>query len=400
MCPSALIWRCATAACCASSCWSRCRPPSGASTSRSGYRSPRVNDLGNRNNLSCASNEEELRAPSGISPMPTASTAPWPSSCPWLVDYMQRQLLDSHGLVDSRLLPYASLYFFAKLGAFNVGWHEAPSAVSTTRPPRGSLIARRWPTMAARCQRNTRVPAAGAISPPEHWRQRREPTAPALLRLPQPPLPATTPRCLSTHSPATKRRRRPAFTLALPQPTTTDPSAASTGGPDSLPLRIHEKRRGSKPAGTPARSSRQRARRHAVAVPSTHARTVVHRRVAEKQASYAPSLGRQCKARTSTRSAWKHLFSGRRANRSGSAVSSNSPCFKHQKGDMRTTLDISDDVLLAAKRLARRGPLGQVIGELARKAFTLPDDHSAAAGTAKTRTTRWRRSASPCRRAA
>ena len=23
-------------------------------------------------------------------------------------------------------LPYASLYFFAKLGAFNIGWHEAP----------------------------------------------------------------------------------------------------------------------------------------------------------------------------------------------------------------------------------------------------------------------------------
>lgn len=62
------------------------------------------------------------------------------------------------------------------------------------------------------------------------------------------------------------------------------------------------------------------------------------------------------------------------------------PCFKHQKEeDMRTTLDISDDVLLAAKELARRGkkPLGQVISELARKAFTLPDDHSAAAGTAK-----------------
>ncbi|HQQ68696.1 MAG TPA: CopG family transcriptional regulator [Alicycliphilus sp.] len=46
---------------------------------------------------------------------------------------------------------------------------------------------------------------------------------------------------------------------------------------------------------------------------------------------------------------------------------------------MRTTLDISDDVLLAAKELARRGkkPLGQVISELARKAFTLPDNPAA-----------------------
>lgn len=38
---------------------------------------------------------------------------------------------------------------------------------------------------------------------------------------------------------------------------------------------------------------------------------------------------------------------------------------------MRTTLDIADDVLFAAKELARREkkPLGQVISELARRAF-------------------------------
>jgi hypothetical protein len=39
---------------------------------------------------------------------------------------------------------------------------------------------------------------------------------------------------------------------------------------------------------------------------------------------------------------------------------------------MRTTLDIADDVLLASKELARREkkPLGQVVSELARKAFS------------------------------
>ncbi len=39
---------------------------------------------------------------------------------------------------------------------------------------------------------------------------------------------------------------------------------------------------------------------------------------------------------------------------------------------MRTTLDIADDVLFAAKELARREkkPLGQIISELARRAFT------------------------------
>ena len=42
---------------------------------------------------------------------------------------------------------------------------------------------------------------------------------------------------------------------------------------------------------------------------------------------------------------------------------------------MRTTLDIADDVLLAAKALARRQkkPLGQVISELARQAFAAPE---------------------------
>lgn len=38
---------------------------------------------------------------------------------------------------------------------------------------------------------------------------------------------------------------------------------------------------------------------------------------------------------------------------------------------MRTTLDIEDDVLIAAKEIARREkkPLGQVISDLARRAF-------------------------------
>ncbi len=41
---------------------------------------------------------------------------------------------------------------------------------------------------------------------------------------------------------------------------------------------------------------------------------------------------------------------------------------------MRTTLDIADDVLFAAKEIARREkkPVGQIISELARRAFALP----------------------------
>ena len=43
---------------------------------------------------------------------------------------------------------------------------------------------------------------------------------------------------------------------------------------------------------------------------------------------------------------------------------------------MRTTLDIADDVLFAAKEIAHREKksLGQTISELARRAFTQPAD--------------------------
>lgn len=41
---------------------------------------------------------------------------------------------------------------------------------------------------------------------------------------------------------------------------------------------------------------------------------------------------------------------------------------------MRTTLDIADDVLFAAKEIAQREkkPLGQIISDLARRAFAAP----------------------------
>ncbi len=51
---------------------------------------------------------------------------------------------------------------------------------------------------------------------------------------------------------------------------------------------------------------------------------------------------------------------------------------------MRTTLDVADDVLFAAKDLARheKKSLGQVISELARKAFAQPNDPVPTAQTA------------------
>ena len=50
---------------------------------------------------------------------------------------------------------------------------------------------------------------------------------------------------------------------------------------------------------------------------------------------------------------------------------------------MRTTLDIADDVLYAAKEIARREkkPLGQIISDLARRAFAQPESAAGMAGS-------------------
>ena len=58
---------------------------------RSGYRSPEVNDLGNRNNLNCASNEKNCAR--HIWDQPDANGQHGAMACivvPWLVDYMQK----------------------------------------------------------------------------------------------------------------------------------------------------------------------------------------------------------------------------------------------------------------------------------------------------------------------
>ena len=95
---------------------------------RSAYRSPEVNDFGNKNNLGCAINESnyaghiwDYRDKDGCLGA-TATivvnrfipyyerTKDWPAMAWYIHDN----------------LPYASLYFFPKLGAFNISWHENP----------------------------------------------------------------------------------------------------------------------------------------------------------------------------------------------------------------------------------------------------------------------------------
>jgi hypothetical protein len=110
---------------------------------RSAYRSPTVNALGNEKGHSCASNESNYAShiwdhldSDGFKGATACVVVPW--------------FADRHaGGADWRALaywihnhlPYSDLYFFPKLCAFNISWHEKPtrSIRSYIKPP-SSLV--------------------------------------------------------------------------------------------------------------------------------------------------------------------------------------------------------------------------------------------------------------------
>ena len=109
---------------------------------RSGYRSPAVNGLGNENGLNCASNEKNYAG--HIWDYPDADGMHGATACiviPALVDW-----IESGGSWTAMAwwihdhLPYSSLCFFAKLGAFNISWHEKPlRQIDSFAKPKGYL---------------------------------------------------------------------------------------------------------------------------------------------------------------------------------------------------------------------------------------------------------------------
>jgi len=109
---------------------------------RSAYRSPSVNKFGNDNNLSCASNEAnfghhiwdkrnkdgEMGATATIvvnNFIPYFErTGDWPALAWWIHDH----------------LAYSRLFFFPKLAAFNIQWHENPvRRIDSYVKPKGCL---------------------------------------------------------------------------------------------------------------------------------------------------------------------------------------------------------------------------------------------------------------------
>jgi hypothetical protein len=109
---------------------------------RSAYRSPEVNKYGNENGLNCARNEAnygshifDYRHPDrGLGAMACIvinsyvdefeATKNWPAMAWFIHDH----------------LPYSRMWFYPKLGAFNLGWSETPERqIDSYVSPKGTL---------------------------------------------------------------------------------------------------------------------------------------------------------------------------------------------------------------------------------------------------------------------
>jgi len=109
---------------------------------RSAYRSPTVNKFGNENKLSCASNESNYSKhiwdyPGKNGYKGALATIVVNRFVPYFEQTGDWQAMAWY-IHDH--LPYSNLYFFPKLGAFNIGWHENPERrIDSYVAPKGCL---------------------------------------------------------------------------------------------------------------------------------------------------------------------------------------------------------------------------------------------------------------------
>ena len=109
---------------------------------RSAYRSCDVNAYGNAHKLNCASNESNFAR--HIWDHRDADGCMGAMACivvPWFADrYADGADWISLAWWIHDNLPYGSLYFFPKLAAINIGWHERPERrIDSYIKPRGCL---------------------------------------------------------------------------------------------------------------------------------------------------------------------------------------------------------------------------------------------------------------------
>ena len=109
---------------------------------RSAFRSCAVNEFGNEKKLNCASNASNYAG--HIWDMPDENGHHGATACivlPWFAErYAQGMDWRAMAWWIHDHLPYSSLYFFPKLAAFNIGWHERPlRRIDSYIAPRGCL---------------------------------------------------------------------------------------------------------------------------------------------------------------------------------------------------------------------------------------------------------------------
>lgn len=110
---------------------------------RSAYRSPTVNAFGNKNGHSCASND--ANAAGHIWDEPDVEGHCGATACiviPWFADKVENGA-DWRAMAYwiHNHLPYSELYFFPKLCAFNINWHEKPKRlIQSYIAPKGTLL--------------------------------------------------------------------------------------------------------------------------------------------------------------------------------------------------------------------------------------------------------------------
>jgi hypothetical protein len=109
---------------------------------RSAYRSPEVNEYGNRRGLNCAANERNHAG--HIWDRRDADGCMGATACvviPWFADRYAAGA-DWRALawwIHDRL-PYSRLQFFPRLAAFNIQWHERPKRrIDSFIAPKGCL---------------------------------------------------------------------------------------------------------------------------------------------------------------------------------------------------------------------------------------------------------------------
>jgi hypothetical protein len=107
---------------------------------RSGYRSPELNRFGNENRLNCARNDYPLEC--YIWDLADVEVAGASIAIPWFVDHYEqgRDWQDlAYWLYDH--IPFAEIWFFPKLCAFNMSWRPNPARrIDSYIAPKGTLL--------------------------------------------------------------------------------------------------------------------------------------------------------------------------------------------------------------------------------------------------------------------